>query len=91
MDSSPELSSICHELCTFLAENILDEGVAVDSTTPLSNIGVDSFSLIEVILFIERKYGVVLPEDTLTPDNLANVQTLASCLHTRIGGASAKP
>lgn len=90
MQEANALENICSELCTFLSENILSEDVQLDRNTELSNIGVDSFSLVEIILFIERKFGVVLPEEVLTPDNLLSVKTLATCLQTRLNGATAE-
>jgi acyl carrier protein len=68
------------ELCAFISENILAGGVAVEPDTVLSDIGVDSFSLIEIILFIERKFGVAIPHESLTPENFTSVNALADCM-----------
>ncbi len=74
--SADEISSA---LCIFLQENILAPDVAVTSETELAIIGVDSFSLMEVILFIERRFGLVLPPESLTPQNTATVSNLSLC------------
>jgi len=68
---------IATQLCFFLRENILASSVDISFETDLSSIGVDSFSLMEVILFIERRYGLVLPAESLIPENLASVDTLS--------------
>jgi len=69
------------QLCDFLHANILAGDVAVSADTELSLIGVDSFSLMELVLFIERCFGLELPADALTPDNIASVRTLSAyCL-----------
>lgn len=70
---------IATRLCSFLSDNILAEGFEVSSDTELSSIGVDSFSLMEVILFIERSLGIVLPAESLTPENIASVDSLSQC------------
>jgi acyl carrier protein len=70
---------ITTRLCSFLSENILAEGLEINSNTELSSIGVDSFSLMEVVLFIERSLGVVLPAESLTPENIASVDSLSQC------------
>lgn len=63
----------------FVRENVLAKGVAITPETMLRDIGVDSYSVIEMVLFIERQYGVVLPEEKLLPENLKSVRALAAC------------
>ena len=68
------------ELCEFISENILAGDVTVQPDTILSNIGVDSFSIIEIILFIERKFGVSIPHESLTPENFVSINALVECM-----------
>ncbi len=65
------------QLCGFLNDNVLAPSVKLLPDTHLSSIGVDSFSLMEMILFIERRFGLVLPAESLTPDNIASVNALS--------------
>jgi acyl carrier protein len=75
------IEEIANPLCTFLRDNVLASSVDISPETDLSTIGVDSFSLMEMILFIERRFNLVLPAESLTPDNLASVKTLSQyCL-----------
>lgn len=73
---------ISNGICTFLQENILAEGITVDESTPLADIGVDSFSLMEVILFLERQFQLVLPLEELTPETIQSVATLTDKCNT---------
>jgi len=75
----PDRQIICSELCQFISTNILAPGVEVNEDTILTHIGIDSFSVIEIILFIERKFGVVIPDEYLVPENLKSVSALAGC------------
>ncbi|HSZ24163.1 MAG TPA: acyl carrier protein [Cytophagaceae bacterium] len=68
------------ELCDFISENILAGEVKIDASTILSDIGVDSFSIIEIILFIERKFKIIIPHESLTPENFTSVNTLIECM-----------
>ncbi len=68
------------ELCNFISENILAGEVSVNPETVLSDIGVDSFSIIEIILFIERKFGIAIPHESLTPENFVSVNALVECM-----------
>jgi acyl carrier protein len=79
-----DIPAISAELCRFISTNILAEGVTIDKDTLLTNIGVDSFSVIEIILFIERKFGVVIPDEDLIPENLKTVSALAKCTWQRL-------
>ena len=63
----------------FMRENVVAKGVDITPDTVLRDIGVDSYSVIEMVLFIERQYGVVLPEEKLLPENLKSVRALAAC------------
>ena len=70
---------ISRELFSFLRENILAPEVEVHPETELHTIGIDSFSLMELILFIERNFGLILPPESLTPENTATVNALSAC------------
>ncbi len=80
MSNSPlSTESIAEVLCGFLQENILAPEITVTTDTDLSSIGVDSFSLMEIILFIERRFNLVIAPESLTPENIASVNTLSLC------------
>ena len=83
MNAPPNLSfeDISSQLCDFLQKNILAAEIEVNPETELTTIGVDSFSLMELVLFIERCFGLILPPESLTAENIASVKTLSSyCL-----------
>lgn len=71
--------NISDELIKFVQESILDKQVKLDPETPFSEIGIDSMSIIQIVLFIERKFKVALSEKELTPDNLRSIKSLTEC------------
>ena len=71
--------NICNELVSYVQKNILDSSVAMTSETPFKQIGLDSMSIIELVLFIERKFNVAISEKDLIPENLTSVRSLAEC------------
>lgn len=81
---SPNIDTISKELTNFISTNILAQGVQLTPETPLGNLGVDSFSVIEIVLFIERKFGVVIPDESLTPENLKTVSSLSHTTYSFI-------
>jgi len=79
-----KVESIETDIITFLVNNIVAPNTVITATTVLRDIGIDSFSIVEIILFIERKYGVVIPDDKLIPENFRTIQTLAVIVNTLI-------
>ena len=72
--------NITEQLCEFIKANLTGDGVEVTAETPFEKLGLDSFSIIEIILFIERKYGVTIPDKELNKENLFSAATLAKCV-----------
>lgn len=66
------------ELIEFIRRNILDEQVELEADTILKNVGVDSFSIVEIVLFIERRYGKLIPDHLMVPETFTTVRNLAN-------------
>ena len=73
-------AAVAEELCDYLRSAVLAAGVALEPETRLAELGVDSVALVELTLFIERRYGLALPEAELTPRNLESAAALARCV-----------
>ena len=71
---------IAAKLCEFARTNFVAEGVNFDEHSPLSEAGIDSFALVELVLFCERVLGVRVPDSHLTGGNLASMSALANCI-----------
>jgi acyl carrier protein len=76
-----EIEAIERELTQFLEKNILTENVKISSDQELKEAGLDSFSIVEIILFIERKFGFVIPDEKLLPENFKTIQAIAFLVH----------
>ena len=68
------------ELMQFLKNNILAEDVNLQPESNLSQIGIDSFSIVEIILFVERKFGISIPEHQLLPEHFQSVDAITTLL-----------
>lgn len=79
-----EITTIELSLITFLKDNILAENVVITVTSEFKEMGVDSYSIVEVVLFVERKFGYVIPDSQLTPTNFENISTVAKLVHSEI-------
>lgn len=77
-------SKICENLCGFIQANLVADGVQVDGETSLTKLGLDSFSIIEIVLFVERQYGLTLPDEALSQENIQSASTLAKCVQQHL-------
>lgn len=69
---------IIAEIKNYIEKNIIAGTVKIDADTNLKQAGIDSFSTVEIILFIERKFGVAIPDEKLVPDNFKTLQALSA-------------
>jgi len=84
MDKMYSEQDICNELISYVKSNISDNRILITKETPFNQVGLDSSSIIELVLFIERKFNVSIPEGDLVPDNLKSVEALAQCTYKYI-------
>jgi acyl carrier protein len=79
------MSDLISKLSTFLANDILkqpDRTIAPDE--PLISSGlIDSFSLMDVALFVEDNYGVRIEDTELNADTFDNLNQLAQLIESR--------
>ena len=75
------IEAIENDLIQFLRESIVSETLEFNKNTPLNSLGIDSFNLIQILLFIERRFKVNLPDAVLTQENLKSVAAVALCVH----------
>jgi acyl carrier protein len=77
---------IAEQLCQFARANLVANAATLNEHTPLAEAGIDSFSLVELLVFSERAFGIAIPESHLTQENLASLAALAGCIAALDGG-----
>jgi len=80
MTTEKDPQTIAAQLCQFARTNFVSEGTDFDENSPLAQAGIDSFALVELLLFCERVIGVRVPDSHLTGANLTSMSTLAKCI-----------
>ncbi len=68
--------SLLEELGTILARDLGEE----DADKPLRDLGVDSLSMVELFVTIEKRLGIRLMEAGLTRENFTSIDTLSSAI-----------
>ena len=71
---------ISEQLCQYARANFVAEGVEFNEQSPLAEAGIDSFALMELLLFCERSLGIRVPDSHLTCYNLSSVAALSRCV-----------
>ncbi len=71
-------AEVSHELLKFIQNNLVDESVVLSPNTLLqADAGIDSMAMVEIILFIERKFDVTFSDEELSPEIFHSVDVLA--------------
>jgi len=72
---------ISNALQQFIQTSILAGGRRINEHSNLREAGVDSFSIVEIILFIENEFAVVIPDEKLLPENFETLFTLSAIVY----------
>ena len=79
------MTDIISQLSTFLADTILKQpGRNISMEEPLISSGlIDSFSLMDVALFVEDRFGVRIEDTELNADTFDTLTQLTSLIRSR--------
>jgi acyl carrier protein len=86
MTAKKDPQTTVERLCDFARANLLAEGKDFDEHSPLAEAGIDSFALVELLLYSERAFGVSVPESHWTHENLRTLASLGHCIAELAGG-----
>lgn len=70
------------ELKAFIQENILSGEIDLNANSSLKDLGVDSFSIVEIVLFVERKYNKLIPDHLMVPETFLTLEHLAEVIES---------
>ncbi|MCB9170113.1 MAG: acyl carrier protein [Flavobacteriales bacterium] len=74
---SVQRGEIVDALRQFLDDRVLAGEVELDGSTELEAIGVDSITVIELVMHLEDRFGWKIPVEDLPADDLRSLGTLA--------------
>ena len=67
-------------LQTYICQDLGGDIPDLDPETPLANAGIDSMALLRILLFAEERFGVYLPDEALTAENIYNLSSLSAVI-----------
>ena len=80
-----KLKEIEDKLIRQLAIIISSPAVKVKPGVPLHELGVDSLSFVELLVFIEKEFKIKLMESGITQDDFKTIHSLAERINKIIG------
>lgn len=80
-------NDIFQALREYIVNEILDgEDVGLDGDTPLLQLGVlNSMEVTRLVGFVEERFGAKVPSESLTPQNLENLQKITELVASHAG------
>jgi len=85
------VQDIIAEVRAFLKENfMLDDAVAIEEETSfMDNHILDSTGFIELITFIEERYGVKVEDEEMVPENFDSLRNISAYVGRKRGASAA--
>ena len=77
MSNLPSEKELINALLTYSKEQIFDESFEIMPDDLLSDTGIDSHNLLDLIIFIEREFNILISDTDLTSENLASISSIA--------------
>ena len=75
------------ELLSFIRLRILADNTDFSADTPLQKVGIDSVSLLEILLYLERQFDIFIADESLTPENISSVRRLALTAYATVSSS----
>lgn len=79
-------SNLDEELREMIARHLIDSGRELSSDADLFAEGLDSMGIMQLMILIEQRYGVVIPAGKVTRENFGTARAMA-CLLRRLATA----
>lgn len=79
-------ADIENKVRTYIEENIRhsSDGSNLSSDDSLLESGIiDSAAIFELVVFLEKGFGVTISDEDITPDNFENISTIANLVQSK--------
>ncbi len=83
------MEKIEHDVREFISENFILDGEQLEADASLTRRGVlDSMGVLELIMFIEERFEVKVPDEDTVPENFDSIERIVRYLNDRLSVAS---
>jgi acyl carrier protein len=79
------------EIRSYLVENFLlgEEGELTSSDSLLESGVLDSTGVLELVAFLEERFGIAVENEDLVPDNLDSISNIGAFVRRKLDGCAA--
>jgi acyl carrier protein len=82
-EALPPREELERVLLEFVNAEIMSRGKPIAAHDDFATAGVDSLALLKILLLVETRFGIVVPDEDLLDANVGSVATLADYLSRR--------
>jgi acyl carrier protein len=86
-----DIAHVQSEVRGFIVENFLyggeDDGLSLDASLLKRGV-IDSTGVLELVAFLEERYGISVADDELVPDNLDSIMKISSFIALKKGNGN---
>ena len=75
------------DLLSFIRSKILADNADFSADTSFEKVGIDSVSLLEILLYLERQFDIFIADESLTPENISSVRRLAITAYATVSSS----
>ncbi len=86
--SHPDRESLEQQILAAISERILEVPAGFDVESDLYAAGLDSMAMMQLVLLLEEKFGVVVPDSDICRANFQSVRQLARLVQERLAPAA---
>ena len=83
MESKMKIQDIQNTVSSLILEN-LDEKIEITYDIPLSNVGIDSVKIIQLVIALEEKFDFEFEDEMLTYQTLRNINSISDYVFKRL-------
>jgi len=76
-----EVNEIRQDILVFMNNEIFDSSIHLEPDTNLFESGFDSFSLMKLLVFVEKKYNIHVPDEMITESNMQNITNFSELIY----------
>ena len=88
------MSTLEHEIRSFITDNFLlaEDAASLDGSTSLTHGGVvDSVGVVELMHFLETRFGIEITDEETIPENIDTIDNMVRYVSGKLAAADALP
>ena len=80
-----QVAEIEQEIRNYITDKFLfGRGETLTDNSPLLGSVIDSQGVIELVIFVQQRFGLTVDDEEVTTDNFASIRTIAAFIETKL-------